>query len=375
MDPYPLTPRRIRFEQIDALRGAAALLVLLHHAWVHAGGYQWPVLYVEGRAWEVFRIYGYTYIGVDLFLVLSGFCLAYPYYSNVRRTFRWREYAQRRFWRIYPPYFLVFALLLLLGWLVRRGGGPQLPTMFAEPLSWMQLIGGLTLQTTQLNASFWSLCLELRWYMLFPFVLLWALRTTALQPLTITLIISALVPDDIRGPGKVPIYLPVFVAGLWAAEITARPEQRWHPFLRRWAWLGFAVFLVLACFLLPGALSPGRAGFREAWLTASLFFCLVLGSLEQDWHGWPVRLLAIIGEFSYTLYLIHEPVIHGLWLLVHSDRWPGYLQWAFWQGAVVPGTVLLAALLFKGIEQPFLRIKRQKSRHSLPVAAVEMGAV
>lgn len=374
MNPDLPALHRIRFEQIDALRGAAALLVLLHHAWVHAGGYPWPVLHVAGYTWEIFRVYSYTYIGVDLFLVLSGFCLAYPYYNNAQRTFRWREYVWRRFWRIYPPYFLVFAFLLLLGWLVRRGGGPPVPTMFAERLSWTQLIGGLTLQTTQLNASFWSLCLELRWYLLFPFVLLWALRTTALHPLVVTLILSALVPDDIRGPGKVPIYLPVFVAGLWAAEITARPERGWHRSLRRWAWLGFAAFVVLACFFLPGALSPGRGGFREAWLTGSLFFFLVLGALEHGWHGWPVRLLAVVGGFSYTLYLIHEPVIHGLWPLVHSDRWPDYLQWVFWQGVVVSGIVLLAALLSRGIERPFLQVKRQKPDQPL-LAAVKAGIV
>jgi peptidoglycan/LPS O-acetylase OafA/YrhL len=102
--------------------------------------------------------------------------------------------------------------------------------------------------------------------------------------------------------------------------------------------------VLLAILLLPGFLAPLLAN-----------------------RGW-----AFIGLISYSLYLVHVPVIWygrrlALQLWPHSLPWlPGTQMWS-WQGLgaaalLVSTAVALASLTYVGIERPFLRLKSRVAR-------------
>src|SRR4051812_41538605 len=117
-----------RLDSIDALRGIAALMVVLYHVWGHYGIYPFPSIGVVPQAAHP-DLFSYIvspmrwgYLGVSLFLVLSGFCIHLPFARKKEQKgsyfFESKEFYFRRLWRLYPAYFVsvvgAFILLLVL---------------------------------------------------------------------------------------------------------------------------------------------------------------------------------------------------------------------------------------------------------------------
>ena len=103
--------RTDRIAALDGLRGFAAITVVFHHCFI------WPMLFGKGiidaksfraaymaQPLPVMLWYGYS--GVELFFILSGFCLLYQVFSRPERPYNLKTYAVHRFRRIYPPYFV-----------------------------------------------------------------------------------------------------------------------------------------------------------------------------------------------------------------------------------------------------------------------------
>ena len=73
-----------RLHYIDGLRGLAMLMVLLYHCWIFGG--MWSIgPTLGGHHFNVAPILGFGHIGVNLFLVLSGFCLYWPFVKGGTR--------------------------------------------------------------------------------------------------------------------------------------------------------------------------------------------------------------------------------------------------------------------------------------------------
>ena len=355
-----LGPSGIRFDQIDALRGLAALLVVFHHCCGHVGGGSWWRVSLFGHVMYPSHIFYHGYIGVDLFLVLSGFCLAWPVLVRPDKPFKLGVYARRRFARIYPPYIIMFLLLCLGGWACRKSGLPQLEHLgFAQPLTGFRFLGSLSLQMTNLNPAFWTLCLEARWYILFPIVVLMARKYPVWPILFAAAIASALTPYTEHGPAKLLIYLPAFIAGVLAAQIHAilvQNTQSTVGTLRTWCYgLGFLTFLLACIIWLPKPDIFGRGTIREVFLTTGLFFCLLMLALQhKSALPLPLRGLQKIGIFSYSLYLVHVPIIELGAAIYRPSHYANSIQLFYWLCIFVPIIVLLSYLFFLVAEKPFL---------------------
>lgn len=350
----------IRFDQIDVLRGLAALIVVLHHCCGHVGGGSWWRVSALGYVMYPSHIFYHGYIGVDLFLVLSGFCLSWPVLVRPDKPFNLGTYAKRRFLRIYPPYFITFSLLLLGGWICRVSGLAQFQRMgFAQPLTPIQCLASLTLQMTHLLPVFWTLCLEARWYLLFPIVVLLARKYSLWPCLLIALIISSVTPYNEHGPSKLLVYLPAFISGVLAAQIRASTIQKPEPNIRaRRLWLygfGLTAFFLFCLIWLPKPDVFGRGTIREVLPTTGLFFFLLLCALEnKSALPLPLRLLQKIGVFSYSLYLIHLPIIEVGYAVYRPTNLSPAAQLFYWLCIFVPFIVFLSYLFFLCVEKPFI---------------------
>src|SRR6187455_3011923 len=105
-----------RVDSIDSLRGVAILMVILYH--VHA----WLPGLDGLPSWYRFPI-SLGFSGVDLFFVLSGFSLYYAWLRQEQsaKALNVKKYYWRRFWRIYPPYLIAFAI-------------PWIPVLLSTPI-------------------------------------------------------------------------------------------------------------------------------------------------------------------------------------------------------------------------------------------------
>src|SRR5688500_7182586 len=100
-------PRRPRYESLDLWRGVACLLVLLHlSTFISPGPQEFAALGSLGQLWAEGA--ARMWLGVPIFFVISGYCIAATADSQRRRRGRpAMEYFLRRFRRIFPPYWAV----------------------------------------------------------------------------------------------------------------------------------------------------------------------------------------------------------------------------------------------------------------------------
>lgn len=284
---------------IDGLRAVAVLSVVVHHAVLHSPALPNPTalafpfnLLVEGAH------------GVDLFFVLSGYCLAFPVLRALRETgasvFDLAAFGAKRLIRIVPPY---YAAIVLFAFVVH-----------ASPVSWMDVIKQalfLDRGTHFLNGSFWTLCIEFRWYFIFPLALVAFVR---FPKLVVAIALAApLVYEATRLRAIDVGTLMPFLLGIVAAD--------WH--LRGHALQRRAPVLMLVCVLaglliepwLTTPLASGGEGpifFEQTnpgWQLAA-FFCVVAGGSSRLF-GAVLRSKPLVatGIASYSIYLVHEPLI------------------------------------------------------------------
>jgi peptidoglycan/LPS O-acetylase OafA/YrhL len=156
-----------RFENIDALRGIAALGVVFYHAVMQAGSavpgniFRWPVKLLQ-------FVSSFGYIGVFLFFVISGFCIhlqwAKARANNQPPAIRFLPFWRRRFRRLYPPYLIAFALFMLMAAL---STGISVTHFFVyDVVMHLLMLHNLDPKTCySINGVFWTLAIEEQLYL------------------------------------------------------------------------------------------------------------------------------------------------------------------------------------------------------------------
>jgi exopolysaccharide production protein ExoZ len=99
-----------QLNSLQAVRGLAAILVLLHHT---------TNLAVQKQGQQFFNgIFAPGNMGVDLFFVLSGFIIYYIHHKDIGKKDKYKAFLSKRFIRIYPTYWIVALILLPLYFII-----------------------------------------------------------------------------------------------------------------------------------------------------------------------------------------------------------------------------------------------------------------
>lgn len=101
----------MRYVALDGLRGIAALTVVMSHFF---GMIPDMPLYFKALAQTPLHIFWDGAAAVDLFFVLSGFCVALPYVANNERKIRAIPFVIRRGFRLYPAYLAALVVCFVL---------------------------------------------------------------------------------------------------------------------------------------------------------------------------------------------------------------------------------------------------------------------
>lgn len=276
--PALSAPSAGRFATIDALRGVAAIAVMLFHLDPAAQ------LAVPGG-----------YLAVDLFFALSGFVIAHSYAARLTAGIGFGTFMRLRIARLWP----MLALGAILG-IVLHGGHAGLLFLLPHPLSPSMLYPA--------NPPYWSLLLEMAAYAVLA--LAWG-RIGARGLATSILASAAILVWFASGPDKLlsfgaewGVLLPG-LARLGFAFGTGVALYHWrkHGPRRRATSIAWALPLgfVTICALVTQDNLPG--------LLVILFVVPALTWLATCWEVPQTRAAAILGGLSYPLYCIHLPLL------------------------------------------------------------------
>ncbi len=300
--------QRPRIAYVDGLRALAVLGVVVHHAAKYDASL--PSGLVQHALLEGAH-------GVDLFFVISGLCLSYPILARLHErggaSFDVAAYFARRVVRIVPPYYAAIAVIGL-GGLVLAHLGVQMPSgVGGTNVTALEIGKQLVFADRRpqfVNGSFWSLAVEWRWYFLFPLALvLWTKSRRAFATVVLACAAGAAFT---RAGGFDLAILPAFMLGIVAADVEIRGLAR-----ARMSALLAVLALCVALALEPRFSLEFFRQDQPGWQLAAFFFAIAAGSVSALRAALSLRPLVWIGIASYSIYLVHEPVIA---LLEHGSR-------------------------------------------------------
>lgn len=353
---------------LDGLRALAVLLVFFRHV-----AHSFSVLSQTDQAdfplQPLWNIFFNGWIGVDLFYVLSGYLITRSLLHAPKH--HWKIYAQKRILRIVPAYYAVLALCVL--------GVFPFYDVSTQDLGWRVFYHVAFLQDyfpADINAVFWSLGVEEKFYIIAPFLLLlFCGRQRQINPRRIGLILGGLLltgyclrymsyaaatPETYKAffdAARSPFHVnwETLLLGMAIAFWRFGKEGKEQ---RKAALVFWAAFAALTIFMATENMMYDIS-LRDV-IFQPVVIALSMGALV--WAavaGYSNRLLdnpftSYISRISYSFYLVHFPL----------SRISYYLWWHIEGQSVVFYTILYffisfaaAVLCHQIFEKPFLKMK------------------
>ena len=328
-----------RIPQLDAIRGIAILMVIVHNQGLFPDGW----------------------MGVDLFFVLSGFLITGILVDTRESPGYFRRFYARRCLRIWPLYFCALAFMFVMVPLLRPS---ESHTVFDKSSPWWSY--PLFLQNVLVRnptgaagllAVTWSLAIEEQFYLVWP----WAVRYGSLAGIRRLAVAVVCLSPALRfylSHHGVNLYTNVFcrLDGLMAGALLAllvRSDGFVPARFIRTAWVSAVAAAVLA-----GALEAVDARWIVYSLSAAAsasFVYLALFS-RRAWLQSVLtnRFLVGTGIISYGLYLLHK-IPFDLLKAAHLERRPVLVL-----AAGVAASYALAVLSWNLLERPVLEAGKHR---------------
>ncbi|MBW4668765.1 MAG: acyltransferase [Cyanomargarita calcarea GSE-NOS-MK-12-04C] len=367
--------KKLHLPYLDGLRGIASLYVLLVHIEPSVGE-QLPALF------EIFlKTLRYGRISVVVFIVLSGYVLMLPIVrSDGYVSGGLLGYIKRRSRRILPPFYAtLFFCLLLAGavfaletftsfrWDKVAGVGPFFPKFSVRDfLAHLLLIHNLSPDTyMSINPPMWTVATEWQLYFILPLLLLPIWRRFGLAPTVVTAFLIGIAPLYLLNglfETASPWFLGLFALGMASADIGFSQKPKLMAMKKSLPWGVFAIIFTCVAFL-----TEWKSLGLHIWINESLFgigtACLFIYSTELLVNTKKLPLILQIfeypwaialGTFSYSLYLIHGPVLVLVRYFLFNRQMSPLMFGVTSYLLEVPISLLVAYLFYLVFERPFM---------------------
>lgn len=373
----PLVRRRRnrdRLHALDGLRGIAAFIVVLHHVLLIAQPVSQPA--GEPAMWSTWwwlertplKLLTAGHEAVIVFFVLSGLVVALP--ALKRADFSWPGLVASRVVRLLLPAWAAIAFATILLFLVPRTpeqvtGGTWLAGQVQTSWSWKRLIAEYSLMTGSVpyNNVLWTLRWEFLFSLLLPGFLVVAILLRRWWLPTGLVAVGLCVAGAVSGIEALQ-YLPVFFVGTLIA-VRLRSLEAWSE--SRGAKRVLVVVLLLSAlvviveFLAGPWISDGSDGghaLRGMELIGAAGIVVVAGAATPFRTFLERRIPQFLGRISFSLYLVHLPVLVTITWLVGDWNWPIAALIG------VPLAVLAGWAFFRLVEKPMHRLARGAKRRA-----------
>jgi peptidoglycan/LPS O-acetylase OafA/YrhL len=353
-------PTAQRSAALDTLRGIAVLLVLFRHMPLSEKLPEWllaPLVILQRGGWA----------GVDLFFVLSGFLISGLLFREWQHSGKLKvgRFLIRRGFKIYPAFYVMLGAVF--GWSIYYDRFPGWNYVLSEGL-FVQNYGPSIFPHT------WTLAVEEHFYLTLP-LLLWLFRGKNQRPF-------ALLPLFVLGVAVTCLFLRFMAtAGVDPAALAKNDPYRLRSFyaathlrcdslffgvLISWLyhfrrltfdriaklhWLllvvGIALFVPAFIFELGPTMPMYTWGFTALYLGSG---ALLIACFRNDWAFRP---LAMVGYYSYSIYLWHIPIHRILLPMVFPRKLDPLMHLGIYFAATIAVGILLSFL----IEIPALRFR------------------
>jgi len=349
------------FAFIEGMRGVAALYVVFQHFCSMIDPYHKFVRSTDVLG-AVSGAFWYGHLAVSAFIVISGFCLQLSLFRHDPEgglpSSRVKQFLLRRCRRILPPYYACLCLSLIVWYFVTR---------HQSGLPWAQYLPVTTENTVahflmvhnfdpawmyKINGVLWSIAIEFQLYFLFP-ALAWLMVQRkgwigGFACIASFLLILFFAPATQK---LYPWYGSLFVVGMLAARLqaTCRTQQ-----IERWCGTVAIAFFGMALYALS---ATKNIAFADCFFGLCIAAVLALGcwgaARPVTWF-FSLRPLLGIGAFSYSLYLVHHPVLQVIF--VNKPVWASTpaAQFGYLIAIGLPIILMASFGFYRLFEKPFI---------------------
>ena len=352
-----------RLDSVQALRGIAALLVVLYHSaaiWREHAGLPgaWPGPWDQG------------YAGVDLFFVISGFIMVWIAGGAARGPRRAGRFLWRRVTRIYPLWWIFCGLMAL--YFLLAYGQPASPAVVGPDGAWGYLLASLALwpqSSMPVLQVGWTLTFEMGFYLIFAALLLLPPRIRPwlllLWGAGVLVGLRALSFETMPGSPFALMFHPLvleFLLGAAVAYILPRwRDEGWARFIALAGAFAFAAWLAVG-------LDPAEPAFpaQRVLVFGAPAALLLAGLVRRDVAGGRVPAwLERLGDQSYALYLSHFLVLLAFKRVLALPGWlegGGAVSLALFMALGTGLSLLVGWAAHRALERPLLHLARRRAR-------------
>lgn len=323
---------------IQALRGVAVLLVVLYHSGL--------------------KIFDAGYFGVDMFFVISGYLITGIIFRAIGDgRFRFADFYTRRARRLLPAAYVVLIATTIAAILILTTTEYRL--FLSNLIGAVLFSANFTLWTQtgyfHPDSAFgpllhmWSLAVEEQYYLLVP-ILLTALPRRAWLPMlgvvTTVSLVACLYLAGIK-PSVAFFWLPTrgWELGIGSIAALIADAVRVRRLARALLWPAVAAIALVPLWVLPGP----TPGFGALLICLGAAIVIIARDPRAD-RSRSLRLLARVGDFSYSLYLVHWPIFALTRAMRLTIELPAALSLA-----LIALSLGLAYLLYSAVEEPLRR--------------------
>lgn len=382
-----------RLHSLDALRGVAALSVVLWH-WQHffalSGTWQsgWQRT-AQPFYWALRPFYDGGWAAVDLFFALSGFVFFWLYGEQIAtRRIGAVRFARLRFSRLYPLHTATLLLVAVMQLMFRARTG----TFFIfDTNDWQHFASGLLMAQQWLpptiqqsfNGPAWSVSVEVLLYGVFFFAMRAGLKGYKLSLLVAVAAIALMSWNWFIARGLMGFFLgggTYYLCEIAKARRNAATIARVIALLALLSWAVVVIEVYFAplhtlFYWTAGHISPEAGKLYIAWSDSAFLVLYIFTvspltlaalALHEQVLGGKYRRISFLGDISYSSYLLHFPMQLALVLLALRLGWQPQLFMSGWAlGAFYAALIALASASYRFFERPLQNLLRETKTPAL----------